>query len=219
MTTPVKKNPFENKWGIFDDTLKPVFDVDSCVDVDFKSTTKVSHFPIERGAFVDYDKVCEPFNVRLSLAVGGDSKRMAAFLVDLERVKNSTTLYWVVTPEMTYKDVNLVDYNYKRTAEKGGDLIVAVISLLEIRQVEQLFTTVSVNLPAAKVKDKTAANPKDTGNKQSSTLDGLRARHINPQNAMAAAYGDVGKTMPTWVPDSLRGNTATTPGGLSVLGR
>ena len=125
------------EWGILTQPpeLKQVFDVDSCVSMSYASSSKVSMFPIEQGSFAHYNKVQEPFTAKVQLAVGGDSTRMESFLVALEAAKNSITLYCVVTPEETYTSVSITDYSYQRTATAGKKMILADISLTEIRQV------------------------------------------------------------------------------------
>jgi len=67
------------------------------------------------------------------MSVGGSSLDRSNFLAALDAIVASTTLYNVVTPEHTYPNANVVDYDYNRTESSGAGMIIADLRLEEIR--------------------------------------------------------------------------------------
>ena len=196
------KNPFENRWGIYNvDDLQPAFDIDSVVDVDFSMRTKVSQFPVESGSFANYNKVQEPFSGKLRLSVGGDSTRMAVFLVDLDYAVKDVTLFNLMTPEQTYKNVTLVDYSYKRSASSGCNKIEAEVSVVEIREVSPQYATTKVTHP----KKKAAVSKVETGKQQTTDASNDASKGASGYKAgpITQAYRDKGITPPAGLPTGL----------------
>ena len=151
------------RWGIYTLAGKAVFDVDSCVDLKYGNGGKVSAFPVEKGSFVSYNKVQNPFQAKLRLSVGGP-KRMAAFMAALETETAAANLYNVITPEAIYKNVTIEKFDYARSAEQGRSKLVAEITLVEIREVTPAYS--NVTLPASKVKNAKSASPVHGGKVQ-----------------------------------------------------
>lgn len=162
---PLVPSAYPDTWGLVDSTLRPLFDVDTYLEVSYRAKTKVSHFPVEKGGFVDYNKVQEPADIKMRVAVGGDSAKMEAFLLKLDTEKNSVNLYRALTPEVFYKNMTLIGYDYKRTQDKGRNSIIADLELVEVREVTPQYA--SVKLPPVKVKDpKNSPDKKKTGQTQ-----------------------------------------------------
>jgi len=153
-----------NTWGLLTQDGTSVFDVDSVIDLKYDNANKVSTFPVEKGSFASYNKVKTPYKTKIRLAVGGNQNRIAAFISAMDRVVNDTNLYNVVTPESVYINANVEHVSYSRAHEKGVNLILADLEVIEIRQVEPQYAAVS--LPAAKVKKADSASKKDTGKNQ-----------------------------------------------------
>jgi hypothetical protein len=152
---------FINLWMVaYTGTYDSVFDVDSFVKLDYDHKQKVSSFPVEKGAFADYNKVNEPRNLKVSLTVHGGT-RVKAFLDALETELTSTNLYDIYTPERTYKSFTLEKLSYPRTAEKSVDMVVVPLSFIEVVQVTSQ-TTAALVIPSskkAKAKPTTALLP------------------------------------------------------------
>ena len=147
--------PFTQTWGVFYLNGTPVFDVDSCISLDFANNTKVSGFPVEKGGFASYNKVGTPFEPKLALAVGGQT-RIQAFMNDLMDELATTTLYNIITPEMTYFNVTLEKYEYKRSQKAGKNLLHANLSFKQIIEVAPKYSSVTIakpKKPSAKDKD------------------------------------------------------------------
>ena len=192
MLKPKKPTPnaFKEIWGIYNDALKPVFDVDSCLDLDFKDEAKVSMFPVENGSFANYNKVREPFSITLRLSVGGNSQRIQTFLNALLTAKGATTLYNVFTPEIYQPNMTISGYRYKRSQEHGKNQIIADISMVEIRQVAPSYASTAIT--AGKAKKVAATSPTNTGKTQPGMYEDnvLKGKaSLGSADAAAAATG------------------------------
>jgi hypothetical protein len=147
--------PFTQTWGIFHLNGARVFDVDSCISLDFANNAKVSGFPVEQGGFANYNKVGTPFEPKVSLAVGGQ-QRIKSFMNDLMDELATVTLYNIITPEMTYFNVTLEKYEYKRSQKAGKNLLHANLSFKQIVEVAPQYSSVKIvkpKKPSAKDKE------------------------------------------------------------------
>lgn len=120
------------EWGIFKSGV-PVVIADNVVSVDFKRDWNLADFPIEQGAFESYDKVQVPFDARVRFSAGGAAEDREALLISVQRVAASLDLFDVVTPEITYTNVNVVHYDYRRQARGGLGLLVVDVWCQEVR--------------------------------------------------------------------------------------
>jgi hypothetical protein len=155
---------FANTWALLNSvTNKVVFDVDTCNEVRPDVATKVSNFPIEDGSFASYNKVKEPFQIKLRLSVSGQA-RIATFIAALVEETNSTNLYNVVTPEATYLSCTIEKHAYPRTREKGRNTLTVDLTLVEIRQVSVQYA--SVKIPPGRAKKTSSVSKVDTGKQQ-----------------------------------------------------
>ena len=149
--------PPPNLWGVFGlGTTNPVFDVDSCVSLDFDKSNKDSSFPVENGSFANYNKVVEPSTITIRLAVSG-AARLQALETSLLIEVDDINLYNIRTPEYIYiGQYNLEKVKFIRTKEKGAYTLFADTTWIEIRQVAAAYTT--VQQPAVKSKSSKSAS-------------------------------------------------------------
>src|SRR5690349_13658992 len=59
------------QWGIFDQFGQPLLQADSIIAVDYRRAYRISDYPVEEGGFGSYDKVQEPYDIRVTMAVSG----------------------------------------------------------------------------------------------------------------------------------------------------
>ena len=180
-------------WGIFSSTNKLLLEPDNIVSVKDVEKSKVSNFPVEENAFASYNKVQEPFDVKVMMTKGGTSKEIEDFISTVRILKKRTSkLVSIVTPEDVFLSATLEAFDYSREAGKGQNLVHVLCQFVEVRQVSPKYA--AATLPRTKVKSATAASKKDTG-------------HVQPESANAKiareAYNSV-------VPSRL----AKPPGGL-----
>lgn len=119
------------QWGLYKDGL-PVIIADSVVSFDYRQDWTISSYPLEEGAFESYDKVQQPFDVRLRFVTGGSEADREAMLSTVANAAASLDLLDAVTPEAIYNSVNVVHQDYKRDKERVG-MIVIDVWLKEVR--------------------------------------------------------------------------------------
>ena len=149
-----------SQWGLFDDSGTNVLDVDNVVAVEYAKDWRVSDYPMEQGAFQSYNKVETPAEPLVVFTVGGSEQRRAAFLTTLDALTASTEVFDVVTPEISYSNMNVVRYTYGRRADRGATLITAEVHLMQIRQ------TVKTTFTKEKVQSVSGASPVNNGTVQ-----------------------------------------------------
>jgi len=108
---------------------------------EFKRETRVSDFPVEDGSFASYDKVILPGEPTVRYCFTGQISDRTAFLTQIDAACQSTQLYSVKTPEITYFNYNIVDYSIIRRPDSGANLLIVELHLREIRQVSVSFST------------------------------------------------------------------------------
>lgn len=120
------------QWGIYlDDAL--VVECDSFVGLDYSREYNVASFPVERGSFANYNKVATPYTQRVSLSRGGTDTELSEFTIALETAMDSLDLYTVLTAGVVYINANIIRVSYSRYAQNGVSLLVAEVTLQEIR--------------------------------------------------------------------------------------
>lgn len=147
-----------SQWGIYTKGGALALDPDSINAVGFDAEYRLADFPIEKGGFETYDKVQMPFECSVQLAKGGTRSEREAFLALAERLRGNRELYNVVTPEATWRGVNIVRVSIERNAESGAGLIVLNLRLREVRQ--------TVKASFAETKDPASASPASNGSTQ-----------------------------------------------------
>ncbi len=139
---------FPNTWGVFlDDLPIPIISYESFVSFEYKQDLPISTYPVEQGAFLSYDKVRLPAEIKIRLAQGGSVFDRQKFLFSLDAAMTTTGLYTVVTPEEVFLSYNFVHRDLVRTADQGVGLIVVDIWLMEVMQTATAFFQ-SVATPA-----------------------------------------------------------------------
>lgn len=123
------------QWGIFDDSGNQVITPDSFLGVEAVKEYRVSDYPIEDGAFGSYNKVETPFVGKVTFGKGGTESERTQFLSDIQSAASTLTLYTLVTPEVSYPNVNVTHYDYKRTSKNGVTMLTVEIWMEEIRDV------------------------------------------------------------------------------------
>ncbi|NTU49331.1 MAG: hypothetical protein HGA87_00285 [Desulfobulbaceae bacterium] len=121
-------------WGIYDSGGRKVLDADSVIDMGFSGSSDVSDYPVEKGSFASYNKVQHPDSFTVRLSMGRSTSDREAFLSAIDAIKKSLKLYSVVTPEKTYRSVNIHGYDYRREQTAGANMITVELSCREIRE-------------------------------------------------------------------------------------
>lgn len=125
------------QWGIFSQYGAPAAVPDTFISVDYRKEWRLSDYPVEQGGFQTYDKVATPFDVRVRMACDGTTTTQSLFLTQIDNMATSFDLWQVITPDATFKNVNIVHYDYRRERSGGVNLIIVDIWLSEVRATVQ----------------------------------------------------------------------------------
>lgn len=120
------------QWGIFTQGGDLAITPDTVVSFEFSGSYRVISYPIEGGNFETYNKVQEPFEVRMVLRKSGTVSDRQAFIDTLDTIRASLDLYTAVSPEQAYDSLTITDVTYPRQADKGVTTIDATITLKQI---------------------------------------------------------------------------------------
>jgi hypothetical protein len=153
-------------WGVFDaTTLKSVLNADSFLSFRGKGATKLVDFPIQNGAFNTYDKVRIPGTVTLRISKSGTVSDRAALLAQVNALLASITLYSVVTPEQTYTNMNMEDFELVRDDQRGAFFFTQLdLNFREIRPVTAVYTTTTSAPDLSNAQAPAAQPPANLGN-------------------------------------------------------
>lgn len=133
--------PSSQQWGLFQNG-EPVVVCDNVLAFGFQQRFDASDYQVEDGGFETYNKVQEPFDVRLRFSTGGSTAAKQAFIASIAAIIASTDLFDGVTPEQTYSNINPVFQSYDRSAVRGLGLMTIDVHCIEIRPTGQTqFTT------------------------------------------------------------------------------
>jgi hypothetical protein len=123
-----------SQWGIYTSDGGLALNPDNIAMVNFDAEYRLADYPIEKGGFQTYDKVQMPFDTIVRLTKGGPRSEREAFVKTVEKMRGDYELYSVVTPEATYRNVNIARVTIDRSAESGAGMIIVDMHLREIRQ-------------------------------------------------------------------------------------
>lgn len=196
-------------WGIFDDTGAEIISPDTFVGMQYSNSTRLSNYPLEQGAFESYNKVNNPYDVNVTMAVGGSEANRAAFLAIARDIANSMGLYTVVTPEEVFPSVNIERYDYSRTVHNGVGIVSVTFYLKQIRiNATAEFT----NQPDKVVTTDTAAGATTTTTADTAaSATPLAATNVqNPASASAQNLGQVQARPATLAESAPASNALTT---------
>lgn len=169
------------QWGIFQNGA-PVLIGDSVVGVDYRREWRVANYQVEQGGFASYNKVAEPFDVRVTFACSGSQSLIStilsggaigalitgtdpagenrtAFLMALEQFGNSLGLLDVITPEFTFSSCNITHIDYRREARRGATMLLIDVWLVEIRVTGVTTFTATKDTSGAAAVDNGAVQP------------------------------------------------------------
>jgi len=124
-------------WGIYDASgFVPIFLglTDTTLGLSSSREFRISDATVELGGFVSYNRVAVPRNCTVRTATGGPLYKRQALLLLLDSYIESTTLFTVVQPEGSIKNLNIVKYDYGRAQMHGAGMLDVDIRLEEVRQ-------------------------------------------------------------------------------------
>lgn len=143
----------------------PVVIPDSIRDFGYQKEWSVTTAPTQDGGFADYNRVANPFEVRLRMTKGGSEKSRIEFIKAIESL-DTIQLYDIDTPEKSYNNCNFTRFEISREGGNGAYWLAAVdLYFREIRVVSSQYLNTSITQP----KDVSASNVQNNGNVQAVT--------------------------------------------------
>ncbi len=124
--------------------LRPVVECDSVLDFGYRNEVDIPDFPIQDGAFANYNRVNLPYEASVRFSKGGSEADRRAFLDQIDTLMQSLELYQIITPERTYTNVSPVRFEMQRRGAGGAYFLTEVdLYFREIRTVTAQYTTTS----------------------------------------------------------------------------
>lgn len=162
------------QWGIFDG-VTPVIVADSVNALEYRKPWTIASFPVEQGGFESYDKVANPYSARVRYVTGGSLVDRQTFIQSIDAIAGGTKLYSLVTPEVTYLNANIVDYDYTRRNNDGAGMLIVDIRVEEVRQtVEAAFTNTKAPSGSGQKNDGTVQTSAPTKAQLGSIASGIQ---------------------------------------------
>lgn len=113
----------QSQWGIYDSSGNLVFQPDSILDFECHPKSDISDFPVQGSStgnptsFASYNKVVLPWDSRVRMSKGSTLTDRQQFLKSLKTAFNSIGLYTIATPEETYPNADILNYDIVRSSE------------------------------------------------------------------------------------------------------
>jgi len=152
---------------------RPVVTPDSVLDFGYRKEYEVSDYPLQDGDFASYNKVAQPYEAYVRFSKGGSVQDREDFLAQIDAIIGTTTLYYILTPERTYINVNPIRHEIIRRGAGGAYFLTEVdLYFREIRSVEAQYTQTAVTT-------KNAQNPSALPVQNTGTVAGLKVPAVD----------------------------------------
>ena len=137
------------RWGIYDIDGNLILEPTTIMSIEDSSPSKVTTIKIEGGSFASYNKVQESEKYQVTMIKSGTFSELKDFKAQLRKLKQSTELLNVVTPEDTRLSSTLESFTNNRSTADGVNMIVFNTTWVEIREVSLAFSTTTIPTVAA----------------------------------------------------------------------
>ncbi|MCJ2087139.1 hypothetical protein MKK88_14255 [Methylobacterium sp. E-005] len=189
------------QWGLYLGGA-PVVSADTIIAFDGKQEFVIADYLLERGAFESYNKVQIPFDVRLVFVAGGSEANRAALLASVTAIAGDCNVYDAVMPEKVFQNVNIIHYDFRRTAQNGVGLLSVALWCQEVRQASATYPSASGGVGDTAAPS--GASPVDGGTVQATDATAAQVAMVQSQdfsggynvsgfNVNATATADVGE--------------------------
>lgn len=98
---------------------------------------QAADYPIESGAFAQYNKVRRPIGVTVTLVKTGSDVARFAWLTAIQQQEseNPTQLYTLVSPQGIYVDFTLTGLSYETRPDKGQNILYLTLQFSQVLQI------------------------------------------------------------------------------------
>lgn len=123
-----------SKWSVNTSDGTAIILPDSVAEFSYRGEQSISDAPMPEGSFASYNKVKQPFDIRMVMTCSGSgSMSRQAFLQSADSMLRSIDLYDVVTPDHAYQNCNLVHFDYSKRSDRGMVMIIAEFGFRQAR--------------------------------------------------------------------------------------
>lgn len=105
------------------------------IDVDISYGGSVVSAPIEQGSFFSYNKTTEPIQINATLAFDGSNTYLQSVLKNLNTLKNSVTIFSIITPFSEFQSMTLESYDYSLRTRNGLGVLYIKANFVEIKEI------------------------------------------------------------------------------------
>lgn len=105
------------------------------IDVDISYGGSVVSAPIEQGSFFSYNKTTEPIQINATLAFDGSNTYLQSVLNNLNTLKNSVTIFSIITPFSEFQSMTLESYDYSLRTGNGLGVLYIKANFVEIKEI------------------------------------------------------------------------------------
>ncbi len=176
-------NPRASDWKIMNGSSDAIVP-DTVPRFEYRNESRVADYPMEEGAFVSYNKVATPFEIRMTMVCSGSlikgltqgvmndiipgfgnnnyTSSRDGFLAAMENMLQGTEVYTIVTPDMTYNNATLEHYDYRKESNNGAVMLIVEAWFREVRVTASAVYS-NTGQPNVNSASPSAANPADVG--------------------------------------------------------
>lgn len=161
---------FEGQWLLADsETGQTMLTFTSFIEAAIKRSGSVVSEPIEKGSFATYNKTTDPLNAIVTLGITGTKADIQNAIDALTELQTNTVTFSLVSPVKEFENLTLENFSWKWERTQAADVLYVELSLVEIREVEALYTdTTVISSPVSSqsstggaISEADAANPSD----------------------------------------------------------
>lgn len=150
-----------HQWGIVDSNGQTVISPNVFMSIDYKGDVKSASHPVEpvdkvrggMGSFANYNKVANPNDITVRMVfsqsdsgsdsivgflAGQSSPSRSDALTILAKMRDSTNVYDIATPDASYSSYSLESISYRRDGKSGVSMLTVECRFLEIRQTAEV---------------------------------------------------------------------------------
>lgn len=120
-----------SEWGFSDNVLPNA----RIFDVSISCGGAVVSSPIEQGSFFSYNKTTEPMQINATLSFTGTDTFLQSVLYNLDTLKNSVTIFSIITPMQEFESMTLESYDFRLNARNGLGVLYVDATFIEIREI------------------------------------------------------------------------------------
>lgn len=157
--------------------LTPVVTPDSILEFSYRNEFDISDAPIEDGAFASYNKVANPYETSVVMSKGGSQSDRATFLAQIDQIMGTLDMYYILTPEKTYRGINPYRNELLRRGANGAFFLTEVeLYFREVRTATAQYTqtsTVTTNAQQASAQPVQNTGTVNGGTSVPNTLTGV----------------------------------------------